>query len=565
MMPCRVSPTIGGIMLILAPQIVYGQGAEPPAQSALRAAAFQDQYPAPDTSIDTAETEVASNDNLPAAIADAYESNPILGVRRYELRATDNALGVVLAETRASAQVQVTAGYQFTDPGRITEATRSLADRLNSPYIRRNDLGAQLIVDQPLTTGGRAQSHVAAARADILAGRQILRGSEGDLLADLITTYADVRRDTRALAIRTKTLDLLAATLDEVMARRDAGELTRTDIAQAQAQLQSARVQLNIAIAQLEQSRSTFTALVGREPGMLAPPPSLPLLPTSIDDAFDTAEQFNPDMAAAIASERASRARIAAARAERNPTIDLRGIAGVTGPLSPFHRYNEDVSWSGRATLTIPLTSGGRTSAQIAQALDRNSADRLRIEAARRQMVQAIVSAWNQMVTAQRNVTAQEAQLDAARIFYEGTVEEYRQGLRSTFDVLYAQNGLRETEIGVLGSRRDVYVAQANLLRQLGQLEVGKLMKGTGLYDPTAHVARVERRNAWGWDEPVRLIDGIGAPSQKQQPIERPERLPATPQMAVPSPVPPPDALITSHPITPMPGTTGAPKARKRP
>lgn len=440
-----------------------------------------------------------------------------------------------------------------------------MVDRLNSPYIERNDLGAQLVIDQPLSTGGRAESSIAAASAEIRASREVLRGSESDLLVQLISVYADVRRDSAALRIRAANMKVLEATLDEVVARRDAGELTRTDIAQAQTQLLAARAQWNFAQAQLEQSRASFTALVGREPGVLAPEPLLPLIPPSIDEAFDIADQFNPDLAAATNAERASRARIAIARAEGHPSLSLRAIAGTTGPAVPLDRHEEDLSVSGRMTLIIPLSAGGRVTSQVHQALDRNSADRLRIEASRRTMVQNVVSAWNQMVTARRNDTVQRAQLEAARVYYEGTYREYREGLRSTFDVLYAQTALRDTEIAILANSRDGYVAQASLLRQIGQLEAGKLMTGTELYDPVSHVREVEHRSALPWDGAVRSLDRIGAPDQRQQRVEQPEQAVDVPAMAKPNVEPSDRPLLIHSPITPIPGTTGSPKRRKRP
>ena len=331
------------------------------------------------------------DDSLAAAIAQAYSSNPTLSSRRYDLRATDDDIGVALAQMRPTAQLQVSGGYDLTKPGDITQASRSLSDRLNSPDITRNDITSQFVLDQPLWTGGRASSAVRAAMAASQAGREALRGAEGDLLLDLIAAYADIRRDTRSLAIRRGNLTALDATFAEVVARREAGELTRTDIAQAEAQRQSARVQLNAAAAQLQASRATFAALVGREPGNLAPEPELPDLPRAIEEAFAWSEQDNPDLAAAIATERASRARIAAAKAEAAPQLVLRGTAGTTGPVSPFDRRDQDISFSGRATFSLPLSAGGRLRAQIAQAQNRNTADTLRIEGTRRQMVQGPV------------------------------------------------------------------------------------------------------------------------------------------------------------------------------
>jgi outer membrane protein len=531
------------------------QAAQPTASKRASGAnkAFEQTAPRPESVV-----EPPPDDDLAAAIAEAYRNNPDLAARRYELRAIDDQLGA------ASVHAEISGGYRFTNPGDARQATRPIADRLNSPYIHDNDIGAQIIVDQPLTTGGKASADIAAARGDIKAGRQTLRGTEGDLLVDVITAYADVRRDRQALAIRLTNERALKAMLDEIVARREAGELTRTDIAQAQTQLEAARAQRNLAEAQLEDSRSSFAALVGRDPRLLAPEPPLPLMPASMDEAFNTAEQFNPDLSAAIETERASRARISSARAERRPTVALQGAAGTTGPASPFHGYDQDKFWSGRAVVTIPLIAGGRTAASIAQALDRNSADRLRIEAARRRLVQRIIAAWNQMATARRNHGVQGEQLKAARIYYEGTVEEYRVGLRSTFDALYAQNALRETEIALLASHRDEYVAEAALLRQLGQLEVRKLLTGIELYDPAAHVRQVEARGAAPWDPLLRRIDGVAAPGQTQQAIVGPVRSVEEPRIAVLPTRSQPDALIQYSPATPLAGTSGISAEGKR-
>lgn len=255
---------------------------------------------------------------------------------------------------------------------------------------------------------------------------------------------------------------------------------------------------------------------------MLAEEPRLRGLPASADEAFAIAESSNPDLAAAVATEKASRARIAAARAEGNPQLSVQGLAGTSGPAVPFDRRDHDVTFTGRATLTIPLASGGRVRALVAQARNRQSADALRVEATHRQMVRDILNARNQWVTAERNFDAQSLQLKAARIYYEGAFEEYREGLRSTFDVLYAQNSLRETEIALLSSRRDRYVAQAILLRHLGLLEARNLLKGPPRYDPEDYAKRAARRSALPTDTLFRAIDRLGAPVGNAQPTEMP-------------------------------------------
>lgn len=516
------------------------------------------RYPAPAVEEDVSDA-LPPDEDLASAIAEAYASNPALAANRYDLRATDDNLGLALSRTRATVQLQAAAGYDYTDPGAITQAGRPLVDRLNSPDIERNDVTTQLAVDQPLWTGGRARADALAARADSAAGREALRGTEGDLLVNLIAAYADVRRDSQALRIRERNVRVLKATLDEVIARREAGELTRTDIAQAETQLKAADVQHTAAQAQLEASRSSFAALVGRAPGRLAPEPPLPLLPASIDEAFATAARANPDLAAAIATERASRARIAGARAEGAPMISLRGTAGTTGPVSPLDSRDQDFNLGARVTLTLPLANGGRVQALIAQAKNRNTADALRIEATRRQVTDAVLGAWNAWASASRNIEAQQVQLQAARIYYEGTFEEYREGLRSTFDVLYAQNQLRETEIALISSRRDAYVAQAALLRRIGQLDAARLLTGTNIYDPAAYTRKVETRGALPWDPAFRVFDEVSHTSDRPQRTERIGSAPAVPRVAPAVTITDPDvAPATSEVALPREGASSA-------
>lgn len=486
--------------------------------------------------------EPEPNDSLAAAVVQAYVSNPSLAAARYDLRATDDELGLALAAARTTVDLQISGQYDLTLPGRTTQASRPLVDRLNDPNIERNNLASSLIAEQPLYSGGRISSAVASARAGVEAGREALRGNEGDMLVNLIAAYSDVRRNSQAVHIREANVQVLEKMLDEVAARREAGELTRTDIAQAETQLQAAQVQLDGSRAELESSRATFAAIVGREPGVLSRPPALPGLPQSIDEAFAGAEAANPDLREAIAQDKVSQARIAVARAEGRPSLSLQGVAGTTGEAIPFDRRDQDVTFTGRATLTIPLIAGGRIRSSIAQAQNRESADRLRIVATRRQVVQTIINAWNQWVTAERNVATQNMQLKAARVYYDGTFEEYREGLRSTFDVLYAQNSLRETEIAVLTSERDSYVAQAYLLRQLGQLEAGRLVQGANTYDPDVYTRKAESRSGVPWGSAVRALDHLGAPQGKPQPI-------AQPRSAAPTPVITPPVYAREHPL----------------
>ena len=499
--------------------------------------------------------EPAPDTSLADAIGQAYRTNPTLQAKRYDQRATDENLGLALSELRPTSQLQITNQFTRTVDGRITQA----ANFATSPVVRTNSLAAQMIVTQPVYTGGKASADIAGAEAAIRAGRAGLLATEGDLLLQTITAYMDVRRDARELSIRKADIAQFEATLAEVHARREAGELTRTDIAQTETQMQSAQSQYNLTRLQLEQSRGSYAALVGIDPGNLASAPPLPQLPASIDEAFEMAERTNPDLAQVRFAELASRHKIAAARAANHPTLSLQGTAGLTGQEVPFYLHNDDHSVTVQGILTIPLTSGGHNGAAIAQAEDTNSGDRLRIEAARRSVVQNIVSAWDQMTTARRNRQISDEQAKSAATFYEGSFAEYRAGLRSTFDVLYAQETLLNAKIAQLSAAHDLYVAQASLLRYVGNLEVRALTTGVGLYDPASDIRQTKRRGATPWDAPMRGLDRIAKAGTQTRALTQPPTLPEQAQIAPVMGPPPPDDYITNSPDTPAPAAMGLP------
>jgi outer membrane protein len=511
-------------------------------------------HPAPAFVLDP---EPPATESLADAIDAAWRTAPVVQQQRYRVRMADEDVAQALAETRPNAALTVTGLYSKTVPGRTTQATRFFAP---SPIITSNSQTSVATLNQPLLTGGRATADREAALAEVGAGRETLRGTEGTLLFNVISAYADIRRDTQALRYYTANQRQMVATRDEVMARQVAGELTRTDIGLAETQLAAVDAARNSAEQQLEQDRASFAALVGRDPGVLAEPPPLPGIPATIDAAFDFAETNNPDLAAAIATERQSRAEIESARATGRPTLVLSGSATLTGQATPFALHNQDQTFAGQAVLTIPLFSGGAIRSRVAQAEDRNGIDRFGIEAARRQMVQAIVNAWNAMATAQRNLAVAQRQVQSGRVFDEGTFAEYRAGLRSTFDVLFAHSTRRDAEIALVTAQRDLFVAQAALLRQLGLLEARALLQGGARDDQAGDLAQAEARAALPQDGMIRALDSLEARPAHQPGLIQPPLSPVPPVLvAAPAPATAPVPMARHSPEIPVPGTSGAP------
>lgn len=451
----------------------------------------------------------AGAETLGDAIALAYQTNPTLQGQRASQRALDES--VVQARTGLRPTVNADASLGWSD----RDATGSVATS-----------GAGIDVAQPLYTGGRVTAQISAAEADVLAGQQGLRSVEAQVLQSVVTAYVDVQRDQERLRISTENVAVLQRQLDEAKARFEVGEITRTDVAQAEARLAGAKSSLSASQAQLAISRASYAAVVGQNPGDLAPVPTLDtLLPGTVEEAFAAAEETNPSVLSAEYAEQASRARVQQARAARRPTISASaGIGWDASDAAGGNQFEDyDQSITGGVSLRMPIFTGGLTNSQVRAAQERNNADRLGIEGARREALRTVSQAWNGLVGSRANLISNEEQVRATRIAFEGVRQEAQVGLRTTLDVLNAEQELRNAELNLVNAKRDEYVAAAILLSAMGKLEAKYLTPDVAQYDATANAKRVKGAPGWvPWEPVVEVIDKVGAPPKGAAPADAP-------------------------------------------
>ncbi|WP_312165544.1 TolC family outer membrane protein [Phenylobacterium sp.] len=466
----------------------------------------------------------ASAETLAEAIALAYDSNPTLQAQRATQRALDENWVQARAGYRPQAQVSGSVAYaDIRTPG-LGDYIDTNGDGIRDTLVggRRDDnsASATLQLNQPLYTGGRVAAAVNAAEADILAGREQLRRTEAVVLQSVIQAYADTRRDQEGLRIREENVRVLQRQLDESQARFDVGEITRTDVAQSEARLAAAEAQLSQAQAQLASSRAVYAAVVGQNPGDLAPePPLSDLLPADVTQAYEAAENNNPQIRQAQYAEQGSRARLAAAKAEHMPSLGLTGSLGYTGQADPWSGEDSSRTVRAGATLTVPLFTGGLTSSRVRAASERHNAERINVEIARRAVMQSLTQAWNQHLASKANIASTDQQVRAARIAAEGTKQEQEVGLRTTLDVLNAEQELRNAELSQVSARRDEFVASSLVLSQMGRLEAPMLDVGVTRYDPATNFNK--NRITWGWvpwEEPIAVVDGVLTPKTVEKP-----------------------------------------------
>ncbi len=440
----------------------------------------------------------ARAESLTEAMSLAYDSNPTVQSQREQLRASDES--AVQARAGFRPTLEADASAQYTDAPQS-----SLFGGLSE--VQTNQTQGALAVGQTLYSGGRTTAQLRAAQAQIRADREQLRLVEAQILQGAVQAYCDVVRDRTVLALYRQSQTDLADAVKEIQARFEAGANTRADVAQAEAQLHSGEALVTSAQAQLDASVAEYVAVVGRSPGNLPEPQALGGLPGDLEDALTAGEQESPTLRQAEFADAVSQAKVDEAKASGHASLTLNGQFGSLGQAVPFDRlkFNDDITVG--ATFRRPLFAGGAIASQVRQASALRSAARLQVDAARRTVIQTISQVWSQRRAAQANEKTMQAEVLAAQAAFDGMRVEYRAGLRTTLDVLVAEQTLRDAQAAAAQAAHDERVADASLLAAIGRLD-GRLVASSSTTRPLPDVKRI---GASLWDAIPEGLDKLGS------------------------------------------------------
>lgn len=438
----------------------------------------------------------AQAETLQGALSKAYENNPTLTAARAGQRANDENVPI----QKAGGLPSVGAGVDYQE---------NLVLPGNSFFSPKRfvSVGGQVTV--PIYQGGAVRNAVKAAKYRVEAGQADLRATEASIFAQTVGAYMDVIRDQAIVQLNQKNVSVLRTNLQATSDRFEIGDLTRTDVAQSEARLALAEGDLRTAEANLIASRESYARLVGEAPVDLQPPPPLPNLPATPDEAVAIALNNNPDIEAANQIVNASRADIGVARATRMPKLSATTGAGYNNNLNSIPAGNttsENATNSAQAglSLTIPIFQGGRPSAQVRQAQSRSSqAIEQYIEVERGVIAQTrgAYAAWQ---ANERIIAATQQAVSANGLSLEGVRAENSVGTRSILDILNAEQEYLNTQVQLVSAQRNSYVAAFSLLAAMGKAEARDLgIEGGALYDPEVNYQRVKGQ-IWDWaDDPA--------------------------------------------------------------
>jgi len=392
-----------------------------------------------------------SAENLREAIATAYATNPQLGAARARQEALAESPEQARALGSPTVSADAGAGYDRLGYGRAGSASVSAA--------------------LPIWTGGRVRSAIRAANADVAAGAEAVRDTEAAILEGVVGAYADLLYNQQAVEVARVGIERLDDQVAEARARFGLGQATRTDVAQLESQRATVVANLADAEGALAIAGAAYRAAVGQDAGILSAeiaPPAV--LPTDRDDARNAAQAGNLALLQQRYVVDASTARIDQARADRAPSLDFTGTYGRGGRIAYDGVRGYEAAALAGVAFRLPLLTGGLVPSHIRQAEAMNRARRFEADAALREAVRSADAAWASLVAAQTRLQANIEGLAAADLALRGVRAEYGFGLRTTIDILVADQSYRGAQLAVAAARADMLVAQAALLRATGRL-----------------------------------------------------------------------------------------------
>ena len=402
-------------------------------------------------------------DTIEAALVRAYQTNPQLNAQRAAVRATDEGVPQALSGYRPKVSVAGSLGYQYTDTTTTQGGSAAQQTLVRSNFHGTNPpRSAGLTITQNLYNGQVTANKTRAAESAVSGAREGLR--------------------------------VLEQTLKQTRDRFNVGEVTRTDVAQSEAQLAAGKTQELTAESNLVTTRSNFRRIIGKEPENLAPgSPVDRYLPANLPQAVELSLIENPNVTAAMYGVDVNFLQVKINEGALLPQLNFQAAVqqAYETQLTTFRAFGA----SATAQLTVPIYQGGAEYSLIRQSKESLAQQRLNLETTRDQTRANTVTAWGQLVAGKAQVSSAQSQVTASEIALNGVREEAKAGQRTTLDVLNAQQALVNARVALVTAQHDRVVASYSVLTAVGRLSPQVLNLPTSTYDPSVHYQQV--RDSW--------------------------------------------------------------------
>ena len=434
----------------------------------------------------------ARADTLEWAIVQAYQNNPSLNAQRAALRAVDENVPQALSGYRPKLSLSANGGFNYFSQLNKARSGNTVAyDQLNQSLGTR---GFGATATETLYDGFQTANRTRQAESQVMGARETLRVTEQQVLLDAATAYMNLLRDQAILDLNRRNVEVLTEQLKQTRDRFNVGEVTRTDVAQAESRLAAGRSALLGAQSNYVTSRANYRRVIGVDPGRLNPgTPVDRFSPAVLAKAITAGETQSPSVLAAMYGVDVAELTVKVSEGALYPNLGLTASVTQTYDAIPQTLKQTNVAILGQ--LTVPVYQGGAEYSAIRQSKETLGQQRLNLDVNRDQARATVVQSWGQLDAAKAQIEATTAQVNAAEIALNGVREEARVGQRTTLDVLNAQQELVNARVALVTAQHDRVVASYTLLAAVGGLSMHHLGLNVMIYDPQVHYQQV--RDAW--------------------------------------------------------------------
>ncbi|GBQ95944.1 secretion system type I outer membrane protein TolC [Acetobacter nitrogenifigens DSM 23921 = NBRC 105050] len=431
---------------------------------------------------------------LQEALSAAYLTNPTLQQERATLRATDETVPTALAGWRPKIQGTFSPSYY-----QGYNNYRGNTDVPGSGYFRSYSTGgyqAQVSIQQPIYSGGKTTASTHEAVNQVMAERAKLISTEQQVFMDVVNAYVGVIEDEQLLQLNINNERVLEQQLRATNERFHVGEITRTDVAQAEAAFASAKATRQQAEGTLQTAQATYMQIVGMAPPPNLEPPQPLVLPVKSEaEAVALAIKNNPDVVNALFTESAQKDAVGVAMAAIMPTVSVEGAYMKSKNQELNNQINENKY--ALLNVNVPIYQGGSEYAAIRQARQQALAARRAVDVQRRTAAQAAASNWQRLVSYKAAIESNRMAIKAGLVALDGVERQAIVGTSTTLEVLQQQGTLLQAQVALVQSLSNMVTASYNVASSIGRLTASDLHLNVPLYDEKAYYNAVKDR-LWG-------------------------------------------------------------------
>ncbi|WP_395496322.1 TolC family outer membrane protein [Acetobacter sp. KSO5] len=432
---------------------------------------------------------------LQEALASAYLTNPTLQQARATLRATDEQVPTALAGWRPTVTGSVGLSYY-----KGTNDYQGTADQPG--YLRVYDTPgytAGLTIQQPIYSGGKTTASTHQAVNKVMAARANLISVEQQVFKNVVNAYVSVIEDEQLLQLNINNERVLQQQLRATNERFKVGEITRTDVAQAESAYASAKATRQQSEGTLQTAQATYMQIVGMAPPPNLVPPQPLVLPVKNEQtAAAMAVKNNPDVINALFTESSQKDAVAVAMAALMPKISA--TAAYSRQINQSLNHQIDENKYAVLNFSIPVYQGGSEYAAVRQAKQQAQAAHREVDIQRRTAAQDAVSNWQKLVSYQAAISSNRAAIKAGTVALDGVERQAIVGTSTTLEVLQQQETLLQAQVALVQSLSNMVLASYNVASAIGRLTAADLQLSVPLYDDKAYYKAVKDR-LWGLND----------------------------------------------------------------